>query len=74
LPVHLLEQVRPGGAVEDRIDDQDVRDALQDESSELIPTRGRDQGVLRAENNCEMRVELTGQKSDDVHTRPGSMS
>jgi hypothetical protein len=30
--------------------------------------------MLRAQNNCEMRLELTGQEGDDVHVLPVRMS
>jgi hypothetical protein len=47
---------------------------LQDGGSQLVPPSGGNERMLRAQYNCEMRLELTGQISDDVHARPDGMS
>ena len=70
----LLDDVDAWSTVDDRVNDQDVRDVLQDGGSQLVPPSGGDERMLRAKNNCEMRLELTGQISDDVHARLDRMS
>ena len=47
---------------------------LQDGHSQLFPPSDRDERMLRAKNDCEVRFELTGQIGDDVHLRPDGMS
>jgi hypothetical protein len=45
-PMDLFDYVDAKVAVDDRINDQDVRDALQDSGSQLIPSTGCDEIVL----------------------------
>jgi hypothetical protein len=70
----LLDDIGAERSVGDGIYDQDVSDALQDCGSQLVPSTGCDELVLRTENDCEMRLELTGKEGDDVHVLPGRMS
>ena len=61
-------------AVGGRVNDENVGDLLQDGGPQRVPSSGRDEGMLRPENNFEMRVELAGEICDDVHVRPDRMS
>jgi len=70
----LLDDIRPETAVGDRIYDKNVSDALQNRGSQVVPSTGRDELVLRTKNDCEMRLELTGEEGYDVHMLPGRMS
>jgi hypothetical protein len=70
----LFDHVGPRGPVGEWINDDDIRNALLYRGSELLPFRGGDERMLRAKNNCEMRLELTRQVGDDVHTRASRMS
>lgn len=74
LPMDLLDYVDAGAAVDDGINDQDVRDVLLDGGSQFVPSSGGMDRMLRAENNCEMLEELTGEIGDDVHAKPDRMS
>ena len=70
----LLDYVSPERTIRERIDDQDVSDALQNCGSQFVPSAGCDEIVLRAKNDCEMRLKLTGEEGYDVHVLPGRMS
>ena len=70
----LFDYIRPKTSVGDRIYDQDISDALQDCGSQFVPSTGGDELMLRTENDCEMRLKLTGEEGDDVHVLPGRMS
>jgi hypothetical protein len=72
--MEIPDDVCPGRPVRDRVYDENVRDLLQDLGSELTPSPGGDESMLRSEDNFEMLFELTGQVSDDVHAMPKSMS
>jgi hypothetical protein len=61
-------------SIDERIDDDDVGDTRMDRGSQLFPCPDGDQGVLRAQNDFEVRQELTGQESDEIHAIPGRMS
>ena len=63
-----------GGTVGNRIYDNDVSDLPQDGGSQLVPSPGRDEGVLGTEDDFEVLFELTRQVGDDVHVQPGRMS
>jgi hypothetical protein len=74
LTVELPNGVCSGGSVRQRVYDDDVRKMPQDSGSELLPSPGGDEGVLRTEDDFEVLFELTGQISDDVHAEPIRMS
>ena len=74
LPVDLLDRVDAWRAVGGRVNDQDVRGVLLDDSTQLVPSLSRDEGVLRAEYDFEVRKQLTGQNRYDVHVVPDRMS
>lgn len=61
-------------SVRDRVNDQYVRNALQDDGSQLVPSPDWNERVLRTQNNCEVLVELTGEVRYDVHAVPIRMS
>ena len=72
--MQLSNDVSSGVAVRDRVHDDDVRNALYHSGFQLLPPPDRDGGVLRAQNNCEVLLELTGEESYDFHMLPGRMS
>lgn len=65
--MEVRDDVGARGAVCDRVNDEDVSDLRLDGVSQRIPPSGWDERVLRTEDDCELRVELTGEVCDDVH-------
>lgn len=72
--MELQDDVGDGISIRHRINDENVRNTLQDGGPQFFPSRGRDERMLRAQNNFEVRVELTGQVGYDVHVLPVRMS
>jgi len=63
----IRDDIGAWGAVSQRVYDKDVGDLLLDGVSQRVPSPGWDKGVLRSEDDCELRVKLAGEVSDDVH-------
>jgi len=74
LAVQLSDDVRPRISIGDRVDDDDIRNALYHFGFQRIPPPDRDERVLGAQDNCQVLLELTGEISDDVHAMPSGMS
>jgi hypothetical protein len=72
--VDLPDYIDACTTVDHRVNDEDVRDALQDGDSQVVPASGSRDRVLRAKNNCEVREELAREIRYDVHTVPDRMS
>ena len=72
--MQLDDRVGSRDSVHERVDDDQVGDTCIDCAPQLFPPLYGDERVLRSQDDCEVRLELTGQESNDVHANPGRMS
>ena len=74
MPSDVFERVHLDQALYRRVGDDEISGLVLHRGLEIRPTHDFCESVLRAEDNSQMREQVTWEKRDDVHVESGSVS